>query len=65
MVWEDKINRYRVSASVAESILILLISSYLFGRFVKSFLNNNRRYKGVGAAFSAPAFQYTPVDVRL
>lgn len=36
---------------MVESILIILISSCLFGRFVKSFLNNNRRYKIVGAAF--------------
>ncbi len=48
---EMNIDRYWESASVIESILILLLSSHLFGRFVKSFLNNNRRYKIVGASF--------------
>lgn len=45
------VDRYWESALMVESILIILISSCLFGRFVKSFLNNNRRYKIVGAAF--------------
>lgn len=43
--------RYWEIARVIESILIILLSSIVFGRFVKPFLNDKRSYKAAGAGF--------------